>query len=127
VPISVFTQGWIYVLEDTELLFLLVLAHYHRGLPGGFRIESDIRVRHIGLGPDAYEAHVLLSELGIVQVTPDPSRRANGTVEDYSVAGASLPHELKFIPAGLETDSLVALTRQLEDLLERAGVDRRDV
>src|SRR5690242_7465490 len=80
VPVTLFTSGWVHVLEDTELAFILMTAACHHSLSGAFRIPAADRLLRFGLGRDAYAAHMLLSALGLVTVTEDPARHIDGKV-----------------------------------------------
>lgn len=117
-PVGLFTNGWISVLTDTELAFLLMLAFYQARSPGQeFRIRSETRLRHLGLGRDAYEAHQLFEAAGIATVTADPTQRGDGTNEDYGTDGKPLPHAFTFLPAGLDNDALTAVSQYLDHRL----------
>jgi hypothetical protein len=110
----VFTQGWIYVLEDRELAYLLMLAYFHRSAPEGVRIPSDIRLLHMGIGRETMAVHMLFQELGLVRVTPDPGRRMDGTVEKFSENDKPLPDLLQFLPDGLQGDGLQMVMREVD-------------
>ncbi|MEU8143169.1 hypothetical protein [Nonomuraea sp. NPDC048901] len=85
VPYGLFENGWIHILEDTELLLLLSLAH-HRDLyafpedEGWVKIESRERLQSYGLGRDAYQSHQVLQWFGLLEVDADPDRRTDGTL-----------------------------------------------
>jgi len=120
VPVTLFTNGWVHVLEDTELAFILMTAACHHSMSGqAFRIPAADRLLRFGIGRDAYEAHVLLSQLGLVTVTQDPGRHLDGKVKDYGHGGKPLPHTLGFVPAGFDRDALPTLSRQIDYLLGR--------
>jgi hypothetical protein len=120
IPVALFTSGWLHVLEDTELAFLLMVmrcSHSMAGVP--FRIPAADRLLRFGIGRDAYDAHVLLSELGLITVTEDPGRHVDGKVKDYGAGGMALPHTLSFNPAGFDRDGLSALHSAIDNLLGR--------
>ena len=98
VPVTLWANGWLHVLEDSELAFILMMAAYHHSIGGQFTIDADTRLLRFGMTHDGYEAHMMLSQLGLVTVTPDDHRRPDGTVEDFNSEGAALPHVLGFIP-----------------------------
>jgi hypothetical protein len=96
-PAGLFLNGWIHLLEDTEINFLLVLAWMHArfGAQPVF-VPSDIRLRQFGLGRDAYEAHRMLDRFGLVDVEEDPNRH----FEDSKVTGfkeGTLPKLHRFV------------------------------
>jgi hypothetical protein len=118
-PLTVFTHGWIHVLEDTELLFLLMLAYFHRNMPDGFRVDSDTRLLHIGMGRDAYEAHTWLSRFSLASVIFAPGRNFNGTVDDFGKDGEAIPHMLRLLPDGLDADALGKVSKEVDQQLAR--------
>src|SRR5690349_16299464 len=72
-PGGLILNGWIHVLEDSELAFLLMLAC----LRSRFHAQpvfatGEVRLLQFGLGRDAYESHRILSRLGLVRVHPGP-------------------------------------------------------
>lgn len=102
VPTSLFTNGWIHVLHDSELALLLITARmlskggdYAQPLGGGFRKLN------YGLSRDSFEAaHRVLEYLGIVEVISDYQRSSDGKVDGYRERGAK-PHLLRFHPEAL--------------------------
>ncbi|SHN46463.1 hypothetical protein [Cryptosporangium aurantiacum] len=120
-PVELFTHGWINVLEDRELQYLLMLSyfHSHSKTPEGFRVPSDFRVGHMGLGPDTYETHKWFSRYELNHVTMDIARHANGTVDDYGDGGAAIPHTLQLLPEGLRQDAFRVVATAIEKQLER--------
>ena len=122
VPVTLWTNGWIHVLEDTELSFILMMADAHHAAGGQvFGITAENRLLRWGMAHDAYEAHMMLSRLGLVTVTPDPRRRPDGTVEEFNSEGSALPHILGFVPAGLDCDAFITLTAEIDHQLSRAS------
>jgi hypothetical protein len=115
VPAKLFTNGWIQVLEDTELAFILMTAAWHQ-VTGSqeFRIPARVRLLRFGIGRDAYEAHMMLSRLGLVTVTQDPGRRLDGTVTDFNSGEQALPHTLGFITDGFEREAFSTLRTELD-------------
>lgn len=120
VPATLFTDGWVHVLEDTELAFILMMASGHHTMGGqAFRITAADRLLRFGIGRDAYEAHMMLSRLGLVTVTQDPGRHLDGKVRDFGSGGKAIPHTLGFVPAGFERDAFTTLSAQIDYLLGR--------
>lgn len=80
-PGGLFLNGWIHVLEDSELAFLLMLACLRsRTDTGPVFATSEVRLLRFGLGRDAYESHRLLSRLGLVRLHAGaPGRRLGKT------------------------------------------------
>lgn len=81
VPTTLFTMGWISVLTDAELAFLLMaLLWYDAKQPEGFALPARFRLHQVGIGPEAYEAHRLLERFGLVRVTQQAGHSSNGRV-----------------------------------------------
>lgn len=103
VPASLFTNGWIHVLEDSELVVLLIAARMyseHGETPQP--LPSGPRKLNYGLSRDSFEAgHRVLDYLGILDVISDYQRNADGKVDGFSDRGAQ-PHLLRFHPEALD-------------------------
>jgi hypothetical protein len=122
VPVTLFTNGWIHILEDSELAFILMMAAAHHATGGqAFTITAENRLLRFGMTHDGYEAHLMLSRLGLVTVTPDDGRRPDGTVEDFKSEGSALPHVLSFIPAGFDRDAFTTLSEEIDRQLGPAS------
>ncbi|MDO3013294.1 hypothetical protein P5V34_04740 [Mycobacteroides abscessus subsp. abscessus] len=76
VPITLFTRGWIHVLEDSELTLLLITARLrHKRGPQLQPLDATARKLHYGLSRDAFEAgHRMLDYLEIADVVSDICR-----------------------------------------------------
>ncbi|UQB75914.1 hypothetical protein KI427_27155 (plasmid) [Rhodococcus ruber] len=120
VPTHLFTNGWIYVLEDSELALLLIATRMrHKYGDTGHRITASTRLLNYGLSRDSFYAHQMLDNLKLLQVLPDEARWLDGTrVENYSARGAK-PHSLRFLPEGLQKDGPTALLDEIEYQLGR--------
>lgn len=107
VPITLFTQGWIHVLEDSELTLLLITARLrHKRGPQLEPLDATARKLHYGLSRDAFEAgHRMLDYLEIVDVVSDICRSPDGTVDSIESRGAK-PHQLLFHPDSLDRPAL---------------------
>lgn len=120
-PIALFTSGWIHVLEDSELRYLLMLCRYHHMVPDGFgfKVEAGTRLLHMAIGPDTYDRHIWFTRFGLNEVTPDDGRRDDGTVEEYGKGRKAIPHTLRLLPDGFEQDGLRIVTRVIDEQLNR--------
>lgn len=120
VPVTLFTNGWIYVLEDSELALLLIGARLRRRHgDSGQRLSGAARVLHYGLSRDAFSAHRMLDNIKLMEVLPDEARWIDGRhVEDYAKRG-SKPHSLRFLPEGLEENGPSTLLAQIDYQLGR--------
>jgi len=122
VPVTLFTNGWIHVLEDTELSFILMMAAADHATGGqSFGLLAENRLLRFGMAHDAFEAHMMLSRLGLVTVIPDPRRRADGTVEEFNAEGSAHPHMLGFVRSGFDCGAFTSLTAEIDSRLSLAA------
>jgi hypothetical protein len=122
VPVTLFTNGWVHILEDSELAFILMMAAAHHATGGqAFTITAENRLLRFGMKHDGYEAHMMLSRLGLVTVTPDDRRRPDGTVEEFNSGRSALPHVLSFTPAGFDRDAFTTLSAEIDRQLGPAS------
>jgi hypothetical protein len=121
IPVNLFANGWVHILEDSELAFTLMMAAFHQATGGQpFMITAEDRMQRFGMKHDGYEAHMMLSRLGLVHVTPDDRRRPDGTVEEFKKE-AALPHVLRFTPAGFDRDAFATLSEEIDRQLGPAS------
>jgi hypothetical protein len=107
-PGGFFLNGWIHVLEDSELAFLLMLACL-RSRFGKIPVfaTSEVRLLQFGLGRDAYESHRLLSRLGIVRVHPGPHPgRRFGKAGRYLKSDPPKLHRFELLNDGFEEPAI---------------------
>ena len=122
VPVTLFINGWVHVLQDSELAFILMMAANDHAAGGQqFMITAADRLHRFGMKHDGYEAHAMLSRLGLVDVTPDGRRRSDGTVEEFNSEGKPLPHVLRFTPDGFGRDAFTTLSAELDRRLGPAS------
>ena len=121
VPLTLFTNGWIHVLEDSELVLLLIAARMHckygdtpQPLPSG------PRKLNYGLTKDSYEAaHRMLDYLSILDVIADWNRSSNGKVDGFRKQGAQ-PHRLRFHPEHLDRPAYPTIVDTITDQIARS-------
>jgi hypothetical protein len=115
VPTRLFTRGWISVLTDAELAFVLMSAYLAGASgPDGFMVTGKTRLLHMGVGPETYEAHRTLSRFELITVTHQPSRAANGRVADMGAGRQSpIPDIVQFHPEALDEDAYARVTKVL--------------
>lgn len=123
VPLTLFTSGWVHVLDDSELVLLLITAR-NRDLHGDeeLGLSGGIRVVNHGLGPDAFEAHRVLDYLGLIDVTSDYRRQSDGRVYKYKEQGAE-PHKLLFQPDALQKSAIPTFLTEIENQLAKPEPD----
>lgn len=116
IPIQFFTNGWIHVLEDSEIAFLLILAFLHSKNPDGqFVFNAEERVLNFGLGRDSYRAHMMLQRLGLATVT-SRDRVAHG--EGLAHRKFADPLAFCYHADGLNRNGLKRLMRSIDSSLE---------
>jgi hypothetical protein len=121
VPLTLFTNGWIHVLQDSELALLLITARLREKYGDeAHAIGGGGQKLNYGLSRDSFEAaHRVLDYLGIVDVVSDYMRSADGKVDAYKKRGAK-PHLLRFHPEALDSPAYPAIVETLSEQLKRA-------
>jgi hypothetical protein len=117
-PGGLFLNGWIHVLEDSELAFLLMLACLRsRSDAKPVFATSEVRLLRFGLGRDAYESHRVLSRLGLVRVHPGPHPgRRYGKAGRYLRSDPPKPHRFELLNEGFEEPALPTARQALAGL-----------
>ena len=98
-PSGLFLNGWIHILEDSELAFLLMLACL-RAKFGDKPVfaAGEIRLLQFGVGRDTYQAHHMLNRLGLIEVEEDPNRHFDdGKVRGYTRGQPAKLHRFQLI------------------------------
>lgn len=107
-PSGLFLNGWIHVLEDSELAFLLMLACQRSrvGKPQVFATSQE-RLLQFGLGRDAYEAHRFLAQAGLARVHPGPHPgRRYGKAGRYLRSDPPKPHRFELLNEGFDEPAM---------------------
>jgi hypothetical protein len=121
-PGGLFLNGWIHVLEDSELAFLLMLACLRsRSDKTPVFATSEDRLLRFGLGRDAYESHRVLSHLGIVRVqaVPHPGRRL-GKAGRYLKSDPPKLHRFDLLNDGFEEPAIPTMGQVIARLRYQA-------
>jgi hypothetical protein len=116
-PAGFFLNGWIHLLDDTEIVFLLMLAWLHAryGNQQVF-ISSKDRLTRFGLSKDAYESHRFLSAFGLVDVEEDERRHIEGgRVRDFSDNPTPRLHRFRLIEEGFSGDAVTTIRQALTE------------
>lgn len=107
IPIEFFTQGWILLLSNAELLTYLMYRH---ALAGGAEfVSGDDRRDLYGVKDSSWEKHRLLSDTGLLALEVDPRRRADGTFAGHSEGDQPMPHRFLLQDDRLQQDALAAV------------------
>lgn len=103
-PAGFLHNGWVHVLEDSEIALLLTVMCGLGKLPdseGWVAIPAGERLLNYGLSRDAFSAaHPILREMGLLEVQ-GVGRRSDGRVIDFRSEGPSL-QRLKLVPEVFE-------------------------
>jgi hypothetical protein len=119
-PAELITSGWLHLLEDSEIATLLMVACKTGTVvnDGSCAIPGDVRIKHYGLGRDAFDAHKMLRWLGLVDVQSF-GRWDDGThVEHYGKEQPRL-YRITLRPEGFKADPAERLQQALEKQLGR--------
>ena len=121
-PASFFRNGWVHVLEDSEILLLLMVACGVGSItsPPDVAVPSDVRLLRYGIGRASYTpAHTMLSKLGLLAVQ-EIGRRDDGRVFDYGTEdGEAHVHRLRLLPAGFEKPAMATISATIAHERER--------
>jgi hypothetical protein len=124
VPLTLFTNGWIHVLEDSELVVLLIAArmrckHGEEPQP----LPSGPRKLNYGLTKDSYEAaHRVLDYLSILGVIADWRRSSDGKVDGFARRGerGAQPHRLRLRPENLDQPAYPTIVDTITDQIAQS-------
>ncbi|MBE7324584.1 hypothetical protein IEQ44_07960 [Nocardioides sp. Y6] len=117
-PMSFITNGWVHLLEDTEIAVLLMVACGRGSIASGaVAIPSDVRVLNYGIGRDRFESHRWLERFGLITVE-GVDRDIDGKAIDFETKGASL-HRLRLRREAFDTDGLTVVSGALKTRLAR--------
>ncbi|MEU7693747.1 hypothetical protein [Microbispora hainanensis] len=119
IPSSFFTNGWIYVLEDSEILFLLMLFLQRSRMPaeGLIKVEEFERLTRFGVGRDTYATHQLITAFGLIESFPGINRKPNGTIPYFAgISGDTPLHEFLIDDNAFDRDALVVAIRTLREI-----------
>ena len=113
IPLDFFFNGWVFVLEDTEIATYLMYRDLCAAGPN--RITAADREKRYGIKTSAWEQHWVLVDSGILHLVPDPSRRTDGTYLEQSEGVAPSPHTFRLLDEGLKQDALMEVWRAVSD------------
>lgn len=118
-PYTFITNGWVHVLEDSEIALLLMAACGFGSLvvpsmgPGWVAIPAATRLGRYGLSRDAFDAHRMLKRFGLLEVygvgrhDEDLSR-----VRDFGKKEPQL-HRLRLRREGFDADAFEVVPREV--------------
>lgn len=120
-PGELISQGWIHVLEDSELAVLLMIACRHGAFVDehGVAFPGEVRLLNYGISRDTYtKALKTLAWFDLINVY-EHERRDDGRALDYAEEGAQL-HRLKLHRKGFLQDGPTKVRTVLEEQVVRA-------
>ena len=86
-PAAFINNGWVHVLEDSEISLLLMVACGLGKNPGeDVAIPGEVRLLQYGISRDAFDSHFVLDRMGLLDVQ-EVGRRGDGRAEDYEQMG----------------------------------------
>lgn len=117
-PMTFVTNGWVQVLEDTELAVLLMIACGAGSVDeAGIAIPGDVRNGAYGISRHAFESHRMLHRFGLITVE-EVNRHEDGKAELFDAQGASL-HRLNLVPQAFEWPAPATLAEKITYELSR--------
>jgi hypothetical protein len=112
-PVGLFKNGWIHLLEDVEIAFILMLASQQaiEGHNESIKIYSATRIEHYGIGRDAYSSHETLKLLGLLEVKTEADRRGLDFHDFWW--GKERLHKLRLMDEGFEESAIEIFKRMM--------------
>jgi hypothetical protein len=105
VPVDFFLNGWLYVLEDTEIAtYLMYRRLCSQSTPA--HISAEVREQRFGIKQSAWEQYWVLASTGLLLVESDENRRPDGTFADQSSGATPRRHRFTLRDDGLTVDAL---------------------
>jgi len=124
IPSEFWLSGWIHVLQPSEIATWLMFRHlaymyFSHHARDGVYIYGDDRETKYGIKRDAYEAHAILTDLGLLE-------RLDGiTVNDKTITirvrDKYEPHHFRVTDAGLDAPAVPRILAILDERLAREG------
>ena len=112
-PAAFITNGWLHVLEDSEIALLLMVACGRQSEPFGpgmVAINGETRLLHYGIGRDPFTAaHRSLEQFGLLNV-----HQVDRWPDGRAMENARSLHRLELLPAGFEEDALATVLKALK-------------
>jgi hypothetical protein len=119
VPSSFISNGWVHVLEDSEISLLLMVACGIGRLQledGVIAIPAVVRSLQYGIGRDSFgSACHMLEAAGLLHVEK-VARHADGRAQEYLQEGAAL-HRLRLLPDGFDRAAVETLRATIDNKL----------
>ena len=94
IPSDFFRQGWVNVLDDSELAAFLMFRHRTQSAAAGegVALTGDDRLSRYVQRRSVWDKHQMLADLGLMETVADERRRPDGTVENFAEDGPAAFH-----------------------------------
>lgn len=112
IPVDFFLKGWIYVLEDSEIVTYL-MYRYLCGMNSPAHISAEDRRDRFGIKQSTWEQYWVLESSGLLGVEADEARRQDGTYAGVRLGATPQRHRFTLTDAGLDRDALPAVVDAL--------------
>ncbi|WP_344192147.1 hypothetical protein [Pedococcus aerophilus] len=113
IPMDFFLKGWVYVLEDSEIITYL-MYRYLCAKNSPAHITAEARNDRFGIKPSSWEQYWVLASSGLLDVEVDEGRRSNGTYVGMGSGATPQPHRFTLADAGLGVDALPTVLAALD-------------
>lgn len=119
-PATFALNGWLHLLEDTELAVLLMVACGKHSIGGDWTAVPAVeRNQHYGITRETFEAHHALAAFGLVEVE-SRGRHGDGKSADFDDEGPLL-HRLRLVEEGFDAQALKQIPHAVTDRLGDDG------
>jgi hypothetical protein len=128
VPVEFFLNGWIHVLQPSEIATWLMFRDLANRFPGvhaedGVYIFGDTREEQYGLKRDAYEGHAMLRALGLLQLSPTLKQHPDGQLT-IRLPSRYDPHRFQLRDDGLAQPAMPTTLATIEKQLTALAEDQ---
>lgn len=120
-PATFITNGWIHVLEDTEIALLFMLATRVGSIDRSTAVAIPAHTRNVqyGIGREAFESYRALEWLKLISAS-ETNRHYDGRAIEFSDEGADL-HRLELLPVGFDRSAFEVVPTMVKYQLGRGN------
>lgn len=112
-PVGFALNGWLHLLEDSEIAVLLMIACGKLSLDAEWTaVPADERNRHYGITRETFQAHHALSAFGLIEVE-GLGRHPDGKSVDFPEEGSML-HRMRVHEAGFANEALKTIKEAIQ-------------
>lgn len=115
VPVEFFTNGWVWVLDKSEIACFLMMLDAEQSIGTGaqFQIFGQERLKSYTLGKDTMAKHIELEILGLTKTTRPAGRRPDGSWADLGDDKPREHHTYAVLREGLGASAIDAVSALL--------------